>query len=293
MILVNNIRYRYPRGALVYNNFSFTLKENAVYGLFGKNGEGKSTLLKLLAGLIFPQQGSIEVDGFIPGERSPAFLEDIFYLSEEFTAPALKGELFCRRYAPFYRNFSLQFYKRCLNAFNVSETLMLSALSFGQRKKFFIAFALAAGCRYLFLDEPTNGLDIPSKAVFRTLLLERFKKNNFITLVSTHQAHDLEGVVSAFIMLDSNKIISNNNLDVFYESFHIEQHGEKPAAALYAELKADGYRCLMPGRAADSLGRPDLETLFNALLVNGEAVRQALNGGLFIAARNEEGGSEQ
>lgn len=99
MIQIKDISYRYPGQKLpVFTNFSLELKENRIYGLLGKNGTGKSTLLYLIAGLLRPQQGSVTCNGISSYRRPAELLEDIFLVSEEFELPAISLDAYVGRY---------------------------------------------------------------------------------------------------------------------------------------------------------------------------------------------------
>ena len=90
MIEVKNISFKYAGGKrLVFDDFSLTLEENRIYGLLGKNGTGKSTLLYLLSGLLRPSHGSVCCDGIATCKRQPEMLRDIFLVTEEFEMPAI------------------------------------------------------------------------------------------------------------------------------------------------------------------------------------------------------------
>ncbi len=87
----------------------------------------------------------------------------------------------------------------------------LNGLSHGQRKKFLIAFALSTNCSLLILDEPTNGLDIPSKSLFRKILVSSVAEEQLV-LISTHQVKDIETIIDTIVVLDEGKIMYNETV---------------------------------------------------------------------------------
>ncbi|MCL2520897.1 MAG: ABC transporter ATP-binding protein [Spirochaetaceae bacterium] len=285
MINLTSINYRYPKSVLVYQDFSLNLQAGTICGLFGKNGEGKSTLLKLASGLLFPQAGTIMVDEFTPQQRQAAFLANVFFVAEDFKLPKLTQQQYVKLYSAFYPGFSHEQFNSYLAEFEVNNRLPLAKLSFGNKKKFFIAFALATNCKYLLLDEPTNGLDIPSKVILRKLLLQRRNEANLVTLISTHQAHDIEGAINSIIILNGNKVLNQNDLALFYDSLHIEEHEQPTAEALYSEQTATSYSCLMQGPPSNKGERVTVEFIFNALLTNSAAIEEALKGNFNITSR--------
>ena len=163
MIDVENLSFGYKRKKLLYKNLSLKLEAGSIYGLLGKNGAGKSTLLKNFIGLLFPTDGNLTVNGFEPKRRSPAFLETIYFIPEEVYVPPVSVERYKNLFAPFYSSFDENKFYSYLEHLDVKDNGKLTSLSFGQQKKFIIAFALACNTKVLLLDEPTNGLDIHLK----------------------------------------------------------------------------------------------------------------------------------
>ncbi len=212
MITVTDLVFRYAKKVPLFEHFSLTLSPGHIYGLLGRNGAGKTTLLKLLCGLTFPLEGSINADGNQPGLRDPGFLQELFFLPEEVWLPAVSPAKLEKLHAPFYPAFDKSAFRSMLEQFDVGFDQKLAKLSYGEKKKVMIAFALACNTRYLLLDEPTNGLDIPSKATFRSMLAGAFDESRII-LISTHQVRDLQNLIDSVLILDQGKIILNQPLD--------------------------------------------------------------------------------
>lgn len=171
MIEVSNICFKYPGSKRpVFTDFSVSMAPGRVYGLLGKNGTGKSTLLYLMAGLLRPRSGSVCVDGVEASKRRADMLREMFVVPEEFFLPDVTLDAYVRINAPFYPRFSREVLDACLADFELPGRLRLGKLSMGQKKKVYMSFALAAGTRLVLMDEPTNGLDIPSKSIFRRVV---------------------------------------------------------------------------------------------------------------------------
>src|SRR4051812_31682350 len=105
MISIKNLHFSYKKKK-IFNGLSLSLQAGHIYGLLGKNGTGKSTLLKNIAGFLFPTQGTVDVMGFTPGKRQPAFLQNIFMVAEEFYLPDISVQKFVKLNAPFYPHFN-------------------------------------------------------------------------------------------------------------------------------------------------------------------------------------------
>ena len=156
--------YNYVDYAL--RNVSVDFKEGQVYGLLGSNGAGKSTLIKTICGLIYPE-GECSIDEQSASSRSPKTLSLIGYLPEDPYIPNVTITQYADALKQFYTSFDDVLFNEYLTSFEVPKKQLLSKMSLGQRKKAVIALTFALNTPILILDEPTNGLDIPSKTIFR------------------------------------------------------------------------------------------------------------------------------
>lgn len=208
MIEVKGVNYKYPKGEQVLDNFSLNIENGGIYGLLGKNGTGKSTLLYIMTGLLRPKQGEVMIDGINSQERNPQLMSEVFVVPEEFDVPDVKLCDYVKAMKPFYPRFDEELMNACLEEFEMKPDVNMKRLSMGQKKKVFICFALATNTRYLFMDEPTNGLDILAKSQFRKVLLKGMNERKTI-LISTHQVHDVEHVLDHVIIMERNTVLLN------------------------------------------------------------------------------------
>ena len=267
MIDIQNLSYRYAGSKeLVFDGFSLQLNENNIYGLLGKNGTGKSTLLYLLAGLLRPTQGSVAVDGMESGKRLPAMLEELFIVPEEFDLPAMTLDKYVSIMKPFYPRFSSEVLRSCLEDFELPTSLHLNALSMGQKKKVFMSFALAAGTRLLLMDEPTNGLDIPSKTQFRRVVANNMTEDRTL-IISTHQVHDVESLLDHILILSRSGLLLNASVGDICESYGFEYRalGSPMDDVVYSEPSMQGNAVIARREAGSSETQLNLELLFNAV----------------------------
>jgi len=221
MITINNLDFCYKNVA-VFRNISLEFKEGCVYGLLGENGVGKTTLLKLMSGLQSPLNGTVSIDGFIPSERNPYFLQKIFYLPEEVITDDTTPEKFINKLGVFYPCYDHSYFLDLMNELEVDVTRKFSALSYGQKKKALLACALSLRTDYLLLDEPTNGLDIPSKAKFRKVILQHSTdaaSHVPTIIISTHQVKDVENLIDPIVILDHDECFSTLPSRRFLKSF--------------------------------------------------------------------------
>ncbi|MCC6282541.1 MAG: ABC transporter ATP-binding protein [Saprospiraceae bacterium] len=276
MIAISGMSFRYKSRQPVLDNLTFNMEAGGVYGILGANGVGKTTLLHLIGGLLFPKSGEITVDGHRPGARRPAFLEQVFYVPVDFELPRLQVGVYQKRYAPFYPKFDLQVWNNALQIFGIQPDMQLQALSFGQRKKVLLSFALASGCRVLLFDEPTDGLDIPSKDSFRRLLSAQIDEQR-LAVITTHHVHDVAMLLDHLIILKEHALLLQASLQDLTNHIRTVTAGQLPPAnnLLYSERVPGGYHCLVRNTEMQE-GPLDLELLFKALQMHPEIVQNTL-----------------
>ena len=266
MIEAKEITFSYGRHCPnVLQDLSMQLEPGRIYGLLGKNGTGKSTLLYLIAGLLFPQKGTLTFEGRKTRLRSIETLQDIFLVPEEFELPDITLSQYVKLNAPFYPKFDHTLLAECLREFNLPEALHLGRLSMGQRKKAFLSFALATGTRLLLMDEPTNGLDIPSKSQFRSVVARSMSDERSI-VISTHQVRDVDMLIDHILMLDGNALrLDASTADVCRNlCFEMRTPGEADGV-IYAEPTLSGMACVCRNTQGKDT-QLNLELLFNAII---------------------------
>ncbi|MDQ6812759.1 MAG: ABC transporter ATP-binding protein [Bacteroidota bacterium] len=273
MIEIEHVSFGYSRKKILYKDLSLKMEAGTIYGLLGKNGAGKSTLLKNLVGLLFPAKGSITVNSFVPKKRQPSFLQTIYFIPEEVYVPSLTIKGYRNLFAPFYPDFDDEKFAGYLKELNVKDEGKLNTLSFGQQKKFIIAFALACNTKVLLLDEPTNGLDIPSKIQFRKLIASIMDEGRTI-IISTHQVRDLENLIDRIIIVDNGALLLNASLAGISEKLCFKTVDELDATikVLYAEETLKGMSVVQENTEGEE-SKVNLEQLFNAVTENPEMTK--------------------
>lgn len=267
MIQVKNITFSYPGTRRnVFSDFSLELKENNIYGLLGKNGTGKSTLLYLISGLLRAKNGEVVVDGVNSNDRNPNIQKDIFIVPEEFDMPSITLDMYVKLMEPFYPNFSRDLLENCLKDFELPHFHKLNELSMGQKKKVFMSFALASGTRIMLMDEPTNGLDIPSKTQFRKVIANNMSDDR-ILIISTHQVHDVESLLDHVVVIGDGHTLLDASMAELSGSyrFEVRKPGDDVNDALYVEHSLQGNAVVAPRREGDDETSVNLELLFSAV----------------------------
>jgi ABC-2 type transport system ATP-binding protein len=271
MVHIENLHFSYRRRP-VFSGLDLELQPGHIYGLFGRNGTGKSTLLRNIAGFLFPRQGSINAMGFTPGKRQPAFLAKYFHVPEEFQLPDISLADWMEGISPFYTDFSQRRFDTYTREFSIPTFDYLHELSYGQQKKVIISLALATNAPLLLMDEPTNGLDIHSKSQFRKVIAGAIDEHKCI-LISTHQVNDLQHLIDDIIILEEGKILFNQSIARIAEVL-LFKHAfdtQETEGALYSESTVRGQALILPNYKGED-NRPDLEMLYKAVLLNGKTV---------------------
>lgn len=271
MIQIENLGFSYG-SALVLKNITMTLQPGKIYGLLGENGVGKTTLLTLLCGLKKVKSGSISVDGLDPYGRSPELLSEQYYLADEMTARPVKAEEYAASTGPFWPKYSHGRFMEIMDLFGTDPGKKMNAMSEGQLKKTYIAFALSLGCRYLYLDEPTNGLDIPSKAQFRSALM-KYGSDDSTVVISTHQVRDLENIIDPIIILDKQDVLLNAGIEEIAGRLYFDYGSTLHPESLYSEQLPGGFIQVYPNPdGAES--KVNIEALFNATYKHKELIKR-------------------
>lgn len=265
---INNLHFGYQESQPVLNGLSVSLSPGHIYGLLGQNGAGKTTLLKLMTGLCFPTSGEIEMLGYQPKNRDSKFLQEIFFIPEDFSLPNMMLNQYAQYYGAFYPRFDYTLFEKALKNFELNTHLSLTSLSHGQKKMFLAAFALSTRAKILILDEPSNGLDISNKQVWKELLLKEISEEQLV-IISTHQVHDIENMIDRLLLMKEGKILINTSLMKLENKLYCDFQREAPAigSVFYAEKRAGGY-AILKENTGEKPSSIDLELLFQAFIKN-------------------------
>lgn len=271
MIEIRNLDFGYKKTP-VFHNINLEFKPGSIYGLLGENGVGKTTLLKIIAGLLSPQVGECVVDGQTSFNRCPSFLQNIVYLPDEVTIPENATPMsYVTELAPFYPKYNESMFLNTIRELGVDCNRKFREMSYGQQKKSLIACVLSLGTDYVLLDEPTNGLDIPSKSDFRKMLSGKADENTTI-IISTHQVKDVENLIDPIIILAQDDVMLNASMQRITEKLSFNYDTAIDPEALYSEQLPGGCLNVVVNRTGEE-SQVNIEALFNAVLRNRETVK--------------------
>ncbi|MBO4599623.1 MAG: ATP-binding cassette domain-containing protein [Bacteroidales bacterium] len=272
MIEIKNLDFSYKHTP-VFHNINLTFKPGSIYGLLGENGVGKTTLLKIISGLQQPQMGTCEVDGYTSFDREPKFLENIVFMPDEVVLPdnATPAQ-YVKELAPFYPKYAYGTFLHLMQEMGVEPERRFAEMSFGQQKKSLIACALSLGTDYVLLDEPTNGLDIPSKTDFRMLLSKRATEDTTI-IISTHQVKDVENLLDPLIILTNDDVLLNADIATITTKLSFDYDSAANPEALFTEQLPGGFMNVCVNHDGRE-SQVNIEGLFNAVLRNRETIKR-------------------
>ncbi|QZT38740.1 ABC transporter ATP-binding protein [Halosquirtibacter xylanolyticus] len=269
MIHVKNVCFQYRSKEMLFYQMNTVLERGNIYGLLGGNGEGKSTLLKMIGGFITPQKGEVLVNDWHPSERTPEFLSNVYYLPEDIWLPDLTLKRYVELYSVFYPNFNHSKFESYIKQFGLEGELGRNskAFSYGQKKKFMISFALATECEVLLMDEPTNGLDVTSKTTFRQLITMEISEDRLM-VISTHQVRDLMHLMDPIIILKDGEVCCNHSLEELEKMFHFKHYRTKELmeqTPLFMMQGLGGIQCIEPALETSVSEPIDLEFFYSAI----------------------------
>jgi len=198
----------------VLNDVSFQIEEGSIVGLLGPNGCGKTTLIKILTGLIKDHTGTVKIDNDEPGPYTKsivAFLPDKSYLPD-WMRPVDAIEYF----ADFYADFDKAKAEKMVADFRLDPKQKLKTMSKGQQEKLCLILVMCRQAKLYILDEPLGGLDPASRSAILDLIMTNYAKNASV-LISTHLINDVEKIFNRVLMINDGKLIVNAHVDEIRE----------------------------------------------------------------------------
>ncbi len=270
MIEIKDLAFSYGKTPIL-KSITTTLEEGRIYGLLGENGVGKTTLLTLLCGLKKVCSGSITTDGQNPFDRTPTLLQNQFYLPDEVLPVAMNAECFAKERGAFWPDYDHAKFLEIMKEFENDPAKKMNQMSAGQLKKTYISLALACGCKYIFMDEPTNGLDIPSKTQFRSAIM-KYTTDDSTIVISTHQVRDLENIIDPIIILDRQDVLLNATVEEITSKLYFDYGTQLHPESLYSEQLPGGFIQVYPNTTGED-SKINVEALFNAVHKNKELIK--------------------
>ena len=264
MVTLNNVSYTYNRHSDALHNITCSIG-SGISLLAGENGAGKTTLLHIIGGLLYPTQGTCDINGNPISKRLPTDLCRVQYFSGNISFPAPTIASMVRMHAPFFPNFNREMLERNLAAFGIAINERLSGMSLGTSVKARLAYMLSLGCEVLLLDEPTLGLDITSRQRFNRMLVESLSPEQTV-VISTHSVAESEALYDSVMILSKGEMIVSEPVAAIADRLAFVSSPQQPDGVLYCEQFMGGFRSIMAADRCEAGSQPDLTLLYNALM---------------------------
>lgn len=208
MIRVEGLNFYYMIGENILEDISFTAEKGEIIGILGANGVGKTTLLKLLAGLLTPRSGNVQIND----KSAIASCGDIAFISEAGSylkdlSPKEYGEFL----SDFYPDFDMAYYEKLLRFFQL-EDKPIKKMSKGQKAKAEVAAGMAKKTKYIIMDEPFIGKDMFTRQDFMQALAGSLTGEETI-FITTHEIDEIENFIDRALVLKDNTIAADVMMD--------------------------------------------------------------------------------
>lgn len=242
MIEINGLSMSYGKIRSL-ENVSATIKDGSIFGLIGSNGSGKSTMLRILCGVIKPDCGTVTYDGIAVWEND-LVKQDIVYLSDEqfFISHSTINDMKAL-YKSVYTNFSEETFKKLSNIFTLDTGRKINTFSKGMKKQASVMLGISARPKYLLCDETFDGLDPVVRQLVKRILAEEAAENGMTTVIASHNLREMEDICDTVGLIHKGGLLFVRELDDMKSGFHKVQaifEGEFDLSRL-VPLKISGY----------------------------------------------------
>ena len=192
------------------NNVNLTLESGKIIGLLGPNGSGKTTMIKIINGLLTPTSGQLLIDGMAPGtetKRIVAYLPDNHFLNSWMTVQQI-----VEQFADFYADFSSERAYEMLNRLNIAPSVKLKTLSKGNKEKVSLILVMSRQAKLYVLDEPIAGVDPATRDYIISTIINNYNPEASV-LISTHLISDIEEVLDEVVFIQNGNILLQKSVD--------------------------------------------------------------------------------
>ncbi len=209
IVKINNLTKSYG-SRKVLENVSYELEEGQIIGLLGPNGSGKTSMIKILVGLINDYSGNVTIDGLKPGAKTKsmvAYLPEKTYLASWMTADDAVNYI-----ADFYDDFDKKKAMEMLDLFQLPHKQKARTMSKGQQEKLQLILVMCRNARLYILDEPMGGVDPAARDFILDAIIKNRPEGSTL-LMSTHLIHDIEGVLDSIVMIGRGKLLMQDSVE--------------------------------------------------------------------------------
>lgn len=231
MIEATNVSKQFDHIQAV-DKVSVTIKEGNVFGLIGTNGAGKSTFLRMLAGIVRPDQGTIQIDGMEVFENTKA-KELFFYISDDqyFFSNSTPKDI-KKFYQGIYKSFDSKRFDTMMNQFDLDQKRKINTFSKGMKKQVSVICGICANTKYIFCDETFDGLDPVMRQAVKSIFVKEITERNMTAMIASHNLREMEDICDHVGLLHKGGILLSKDLYDMKLSVHRVQCVFKKEEAL-------------------------------------------------------------
>jgi ABC-2 type transport system ATP-binding protein len=218
MIELINVNKRFGK-VNALNNFNLKIDEGKIIGLLAPNGSGKSTCLKIIAGLNQPDSGDVLIFGEKPKvemKQQIAYLPEVDYLPNHMNVKDFKNFI-----VPFYTDFNLEKYQDLLNFLELKEDMVIGKISKGMRAKVKLLFTFSREAKIVLLDEPLSGIDVLTRDKIIETIVRDYKAGEQTILLSTHEIDETENIIEDVVFMNDGAVILTENVEDLKEKYNL------------------------------------------------------------------------
>lgn len=219
-VQIENITHSYGK-KLIYQNLSFNIKQGSIFGILGRNGVGKSTLINILMGYIKPKSGQCKILGKNSFNLDNETKRDIALLFEGFICfdhlSICKYEEFL---APFYPRWDSNIYNELIRLLRLNKDQKLNSMSFGQKSQVILASLFAQDAKVLIFDDYSMGLDTSYRRLFGDYLKDYLNGKDKTVIITSHVMSDLENLIDEFLIIERGGNVYQSNMSDFMQNFN-------------------------------------------------------------------------
>ena len=195
------------------DDVSVMIKNNTVFGLIGTNGAGKSTVLRMISGVLKPDSGTVTVDNMPVYDNVEAKKKLFFIADEPYFFANSNAKVMEKYYSGVYENFNREEFYRYLESFNLDKNRKIGTFSKGMKKQLALLLGICAHTDYILCDETFDGLDPITREITKKVFMEEMLDNNATILMSSHNLREMEDICDRIVLIDRGKLVLSADLE--------------------------------------------------------------------------------
>ncbi len=214
LVNITNLTKVYDKRKTALNQITLSIPKGKIIGLLGPNGSGKTTLIKIMNGLLRPTEGTVLINGSVPGPETKA---RISYLPERtYLRNSMRVKELIAYFADFYEDFKPERAKEMLDSLKIDENAKIKTLSKGTREKVQLILVMSRDADLFILDEPIAGVDPAARDYIIKTIITNYNENATV-LLSTHLISDIENVLDEVIFIKDGNLVLQTTVEEIRE----------------------------------------------------------------------------